>query len=102
METANFYILAKPLQSVQGPKDRPRVATRQPSLTRSKSETEPETRLWKVCAKAVSPRLSRFERIAFLLFVASALVALAFCFSESFHLFNSSALDNTVRVLLTR
>ena len=102
METANFYILAKPLQSVQGPKDRLQVVTRRPSLTRSKAETEPETRLWKVCAKAVSPRLSRFERIAFLLFVASALVALAFCFSESFHLFNSGALDKTVRVVLTR
>jgi hypothetical protein len=102
MAAADFYILAKPLQSDQGLKEQNRVATGQPSFIRSYAETEPEARWWKVCAEAVSPRLSGFERVVFLLFGASALGALACCFSELFHLLNSPALDETVRALLTR
>jgi hypothetical protein len=99
--TADFYILAKPLQFDQGLKQRPRVATGQPFFAASEVETESETRLWKVCAKATSPRISGLEWVAFLLLGVSALGALAYGFSESFHLFNSGALDLTVRALLT-
>jgi hypothetical protein len=101
MTTTNFYVVAKPLQADQGLKERPRVARRQSFFIGSKVETEPETRLWKVCAKAGSSRLSSFEWIAFLLLGASALGALACCFSEAFHSFNTGALDQTVRALLT-
>jgi hypothetical protein len=67
MTTTNLYIVAEPLQADQGLKERPRVATGQQSFAESKVETEPEKRLWKVCAKAASPRVSGLEWLAFLL-----------------------------------
>ena len=100
--TANFTILAKPLESHQGLKDKRQAAAGPHPLSRSKAETEPESRLWKLCAEAASPRLSGVEWIALLLFGASAVAALAFCLSESFHLLNSGALDQTVRALLIK
>ena len=100
--TANFTILAEPLESRQGLKDKRQAAAGPRPLSRSKAETEPESRLWKLCAEAASPRLSGAEWIALLFLGASALAALALCLSESFHLLNSGALDQTVRALLTR
>jgi hypothetical protein len=102
MTTTNFYILAEPLEADQEVKEQHRSATEETSATRSKVEREPEARLWKVCAEAVSPRFSGFEWVALLVFAASALAALVCGFSELFHLFNSGALDETVRALLTR
>jgi hypothetical protein len=102
MAAANFYIVAKPLQFDQGLKKRHRTTTGQPSFTRSKVETEPEERLWKVCAEAASSLLSVFEWVTFLLLGVLSLGALAYCLSESFHLLNSGGLDDTVRALLTR
>ena len=103
MTTADFYILAEPRRSERRLKEeRARVLAEQPSLSRPKVEAEPETRLWKVCAEAASPRFSRFEWIAILVFAASALVAMACCTFEWFQLANSGALDQTVRALLTR
>jgi hypothetical protein len=102
MTTTKFSILAEPVQSDQALTERPRVADRRRPSTRPKVETETETRLWKICAKAVSPRLSGVEWIALLLLGAAAFGALACCFSEAFQLFNSGALDETVRGLLTR
>lgn len=103
MSTADFYVPAAPLQfDWELTKERARVANKQPSLTRPKVEAEPETRLWKICAEAAPPRLSGFERIALLVFGASAFVALACCAFEWFHLFTSGALEHTVRALLTR
>jgi hypothetical protein len=102
MTTADFYILAEPRRSDRRLKEeRPRVATEQSSLTRPKVEAEPETRLWKICAATASARLSRLERIAVLIFAASALVAMACCTLEWVRLSNSGALDQTVRALLT-
>ena len=100
--TANFTILAEPLESRQGLKDKRQAAAAQRPLSKSKAETEPETRLWKLCAEAASPRLSGAEWIALLLLGASALAALVLCLSESFHLFSTGALDQTVRALLMR
>lgn len=100
MATANFHILAKPLQSDQSVKREHRVTIGQPSFSRSKAEREPETRLWKVFAEATSPRLSGLEWVAFLFFGALALGALVYCFSELFRLFNNDTLARTVRLLL--
>lgn len=69
MTTSNFYILAKPLQPAAGIKGQSGVPARQLSVARPKAETEPEERLWKLCAEAASPRLSGFEWIAILLLV---------------------------------
>jgi hypothetical protein len=103
MTTANYYILADPPRSAQElTKERSRVATKQASFTRPKVEAEPETRLWKICSEIAPPRLGRFERIALLVFGASAFLSLAFCVFEWFHLSNSGALDQIVRAILTR
>ena len=100
--TTNLHILAEARQSDHALKERPRVADRQRPVTRPKVETERETRLWRICAEAASPELSGIEWIALLLLGASAFGALAYGFSESFHLFDSGALDQTVRALLTK
>jgi hypothetical protein len=103
MTTADFYIQTEPRRSDWRLKEeRPRVATEPSSLRRLEVKAEPETRLWKICAQAASPRLSRFERIAVLIFAASALLAMACCTFEWCRLSNSGALDQTVRALLTR
>ena len=102
MTTTNYYGLAEAPQSYQDLKEeRARLATKPSSLSRPKVEAEPETRLWRICAAAASPRLSRFEQIAVLIFAASALVAMACCTLEWLQLSNSGALDQTVRALLT-
>jgi hypothetical protein len=100
--TANFHVLAKPLQPDQGLKEQQRVATEQPSFARPKVEAEPEARLWKVCAETASPRYGALERMTFLLLGVPALGAAGFCFAELFQLINSGALDQTVRALLTK
>jgi hypothetical protein len=102
MTTANFYVLAKPLQPDQGLNEQPRVAIEQPSFARPKVEAEPEERLWKVCAEEASPRLGALEWITLLFLGILALGAVGFCFSELFDLFSSGGLDQTVRLLLTR
>jgi|ERR1700756_2141091 hypothetical protein len=102
MTTANFFILAEPRRSDRRLKEKRSAATEQSLLSRPKAEAEPETRLWKLCAEAASPRLSRFEWIAILVFAASALAAMACCAFEWIQLANSGALDQTVRALLTR
>ena len=101
MTTTDFFILTEPRPDRRLKEERARVATKPSSLSRPEVEAEPETRLWKVCAAASSPRLSRFERIAVLIFAASALVAMACCTLEWVRLSNSGALDQTVRALLT-
>jgi len=102
MTTANFYVLAKPRQPDQDQNEQPRVASGQPSFARPKVEAEPESRLWKVCAEEVSSRLGALEWMTLLFLGILALGAVGFCFSEFFDLFSSGALDQTVRVLLTR
>lgn len=102
-KTTDFNVLAEPRRSDRRLKEaRLRIVTETPSLNRPRVEAEPETRLWKVCAKAASPRLSKFEWIAMLVFAASALAALTCCTFEWLRLFNNAALEQTVRALLTR
>ena len=99
--TANFTILTEPLESLQGLKDQRQAAAGPRPLSRSKAETEPEARLWKLCAEVASPRLSVFEWVTFLLLGVLSLGALACGFWGLFHLFNTGALNQTVRALLT-
>jgi hypothetical protein len=102
MTTADFYILGEPKRSDRRvTQERARIATERSSRSRPKVEAETETRLWKLCAEVASPRLSGVEWIALVLLGASALGGLAYGFSELHHLFNSGALDETVRALLT-
>ena len=100
MSTANFYVLAKPMQSAEGIQEQHRARTGQRSLRRPMLEAEPEARLWKICAEVASPRLSGFELVVFLLFGALSLVAMASCFSGMFQLLNGDVLEQTVRALV--
>ena len=103
MTTANYMILAEPPRADQElTKAQPRAATKPTLFTRPKPEGEPETRLWKICAEAAPPRFSRFEWTALLTFGASAVLSLAFSAFEWFHLFNSGALEQIARAVLTR
>ena len=103
MTTANYYVLAEPLQSGRELIGKqPWVATEQLAFTRSKIDVEPEARLWKICAEAAPPRLSVFEWMALLVFGVSGIVVIACCVFEWFQLSNSSSLDLIVRALLTR
>jgi hypothetical protein len=103
MTTTDFYVLAAPLQSDQELTEEPRrIAIKEPSFTPPRIETEPETRLWKICAQAAPPRLGAAEWIALLLFGASAISILACCVFEWLQLSNSGSLDQVVRALLTR
>jgi len=97
MATANFYILAKPLQPDQELNKKPRVVSGQRSFARPKVEAEPESRLWKVFGEEAYSRLRGLEWMTLLFLGIPALGALGFCFSELFDLFSSGALDQTVR-----
>ena len=102
MTTANYYVLAEPLQSDRGLREEhPWAATEQLSFTRSKIQAAPEARLWKICAEVAAPRFTVFEWIALLVFGVSAIFVLAGCVFEWFQLSNSSSLDQIVRALLS-
>jgi hypothetical protein len=102
MATTDFYTLAKPLQPDQRLEEERHAATGRLSVAGDKAEAEPEVRLWKVCAEAVSSQFTALEFVAFLLFGVLSLGAVAYCVSELFQLLTNSALDQAVRVLLTR
>jgi hypothetical protein len=78
------------------------AATWRLSGTGDKAGAEPEARLWKICAEAASPQFTALEFVALILFGVLSLGAVSYCVSELFQLLNSGALDQTVRVLLTR
>ena len=53
---------------------------------------EPEERLWKLSAQAVSPRFARIELFALILFLTIAIVGVVSCFAELFHLLDNDAI----------
>ena len=57
-----------------------------------KPTCEPEERLWKLSAQAVSPRFARIELIALILFLTIAIVGVVSCFAELFHLLDNDAI----------
>ena len=97
MTTANYYVLAQPLQSDRELREQhPLVAIEQLSFTRFKIDAEPEPRLWKICAGAAPQRLSVFEWVALLVFGVSAIFVLACCVFEWSQLSNTSSLDQII------
>ena len=100
MTTANYYVLAEPLKDLT--EERSRVAAEKTSIKRREIAAKPETRLWKLCAEAASPRLGVLERTALFVFAVSAIFGLACCVFEWFQLSNTGSLDQVVRALLTR
>ena len=57
-----------------------------------KPTCEPEERLWKLSAQAVSPRFARMELFALILFLAIAVVGVVSCFAELFQLLDNDAI----------
>jgi hypothetical protein len=53
---------------------------------------EPEERLWKLSAQAVSPRFARIELFALILFLAIAVVGVVSCFAELSQLLDNDAI----------
>ena len=100
MTTTNYYVLTAPFKELI--EERHPVAVEKTSLKRRELETEPEGRLWKICAEAAPPGLGVFERIALFMFGVSAILGLACCVFERVQVSNSGSLDHGVRALPTR
>jgi hypothetical protein len=62
-----------------------------------KPTCEPEERLWKLSAQAVSPRFARIELFALILFLAIAVVGLVSCFAELSQLLDNDAIGWVAR-----
>jgi hypothetical protein len=58
---------------------------------------EPEERLWKLSAQAVSPRFARIELFALILFLTIAVVGVVSCFAELFQLLDNDAIGWVAR-----
>ena len=56
-----------------------------------KSICQPEQRLWKLSAQAVSPKVARIELLALILFLTIAVVGVVSCFAELFQLLDNDA-----------
>jgi hypothetical protein len=97
MPAVNLEILEMPFRSDEGRKAVSHFPMTRMSVARPSTETELEERLWKVCAKITSSRVSRFEWIVFLFFGVMALGATINCWSELFQLLRSASLEHLVR-----
>jgi hypothetical protein len=53
---------------------------------------EPEQRLWKLSAQAVSPKVARIELFALILFLTIAVVGVVSCFAELSRLLDNDAI----------
>jgi hypothetical protein len=58
---------------------------------------EPEERLWKLSAQAVSPRFARIELFALILFLAISVVGVVSCFVKLFQLLDNDAIGWVAR-----
>ena len=62
-----------------------------------KPTCEPEERLWKLSAQAVSPRFARIELFALILFLTIAVVGVVSCFAELSQLLDNDAIGWVAR-----
>ena len=67
------------------------VANREIEFCEPISICEPEQRLWKLSARAASPRFAIIEVFILVLFLVLALVGIVSCFAELSHLLQSDA-----------
>jgi hypothetical protein len=58
---------------------------------------QPEERLWKLSAQAVSPRFARIELFALILFLAISVVGVVSCFVKLFQLLDNDAVGWVAR-----
>jgi len=69
-------------------------ANREAKPIRPSSIHEPEQRLWKLAAQAVSPKLAMIESFVVVLFLVVALLSVTSCFTGLSHLLNSDAIGH--------
>ena len=69
-------------------------ANREPKPVRLSPSYEPEQRLWKLSAQAVSSRFAVIEIFVLMLFLAVALAGIIGCFAELSHLLESDAVGH--------
>ena len=97
MQTANFLIPRPQFHSSS------KYQALQPSAHSSsvtaRAESVPEHRLWKVCR---APKLGKVELLIFVFFAIVVSLATACCFSGLVHALENGALEQTVRMLITR
>jgi hypothetical protein len=67
-----------------------------------KSICQPEERLWKLSAQAVSPRFARIELFALILFLAISVVGVVSCFVVLFQLLDNDAVLWVARKAIRR
>ena len=70
----------------------------EPKPFRLTSIPEPELRLWKLSAQAVSPKFAPIELFILVVFLVVALIGTISCFAELSHLLESDAI---LRVVVT-
>jgi hypothetical protein len=93
--TINFVEPAALL--LQPAKKKNLFANREPKPIRSNPICEPEERLWKLSAQAVSPRFAMIELFALTLFLAIAVVGVVSCFAELSQLLDNDAIGWVAR-----
>jgi hypothetical protein len=67
------------------------------AFSRLNAVCEPEQRLWKISAKAISPTIAAVELFVVILFLAVAGFAVFGCFAELFQLFDNDAVGWVAR-----
>jgi hypothetical protein len=69
-------------------------ANREPKPIRPSSIHEPEQRLWKLAAQAVSSQFAMVEFVVLALFLAAGLIEIISCFTELSYLLDSDAIGH--------
>ena len=76
-------------------KERP-FTNREPKPIRPSSIHQPEQRLWKLSARAASPKFAVIESFVLAIFLLVALVGVLSCFAELAHPLDSDAIGHVV------
>ena len=76
------------------------VANRGIKVFEPNSICEPEQRLWKLSARASSPRFAIIEVLTLALFLVLAIVAIVSCFAELSHLLQSDAVGRVAAMAI--
>jgi len=76
------------------------VANREIEFCEPISICEPEQRLWKLSARAASPRFAIIEVLILALFLVLAIVAIVSCLAELSHLLQSDAVGRVAAMAI--
>lgn len=99
--SAIIQLVAPPELLFQPAEKRSLFANREPKPSRSGSICEPEQRLWKLSAQAVSPTFAMIELFVLVLFLVFALIGVVSCFAELSHLLENDAIGHVATRAIT-